>query len=102
MTFPLAQMDTETDQYYKNRIYANALSWLAQIEEAEVHPMGHVRDIWNQNQRVLNLLDQDISEEIYDLRTGAAASSRGDAGVCARTFLDLLYAEQRRRADARK
>ncbi len=98
VTVPLTQMEGETDQDYMYRIFGTAVTWLTQVSDADI-PDGHPRNIRNQLARIRVMTDDDLLEDIDSAEE--AADRNDNVGVWARTRLDLLNMEWRRRTGAR-
>ena len=98
VTVPLTQMEGETDQDYMYRIFSTATAWLEQVSETDI-PDGHPRNIRNQLAVIRAMPDDDLLDSVDSAQD--AADRNDDIGVWARTRLDLLNMEWRRRWAAR-
>ncbi len=97
-TVPLTQMEGETDQDYMYRIFGTAVTWLTQVSDTDI-PDGYPRNIRNQLARIRVMTNDDLLEDIEYTRKDTDRND--DIGVWARTRLDLLNMEWRRRTGAR-
>jgi hypothetical protein len=100
VAFPLFQMEDETDDAFKFRIFTQADSWIRLVTEIDIPREGPVRTVWRNKMTIAEMTDDELSEEYFQTIDSDDLQSSSWWGVSCRTWRDLLKIELDRRRDA--
>lgn len=96
-TFPLFQMEGETESKFLYRIYGWADRWCPIAKDADIPKKGIVANVWSNYLEIRTLSDDDLYEEVYYMSSNETCRSHEMEGVYARTWHSLLRLEVERR-----